>query len=153
MLCVDQVCSHKRQRIQGSVGVEDITSADVIAKFYAVYNDRRVDLLDNLLAPSYVGQVNGREIVGVEAARTFIQAFLTAFPDVHYTVEDTVASGNKVVVRWTATAVHLGSFGGVAPTRKRVTMLGITIFALADAKIAALWSTWDVFGLLQQLQA
>ncbi len=128
-------------------------STDVIDKFYAVYNDRRVDLLDELLTPIYVGQVNGREIVGVEVARTFIQAFLTAFPDVHYTVEDTVASGEKVVARWTATATHMGSFGGVAPTEKRVTMLGITIFQLADERIAALWSTWDVFGLLQQLQS
>ncbi len=128
-------------------------SADVIATFYAVYNDRRVDLLDDLLAPGYVGEVNGPEIAGLDAARTFIQAFLTAFPDVHYTVEDTVASGEKVVARWTATATHLGRFGDVAPTEKRVTMLGITIFALTDAKIAALWSTWDVSGLLQQLKA
>ena len=128
-------------------------STAVVAQFYAVYNNQRLDLLDDLLAPTYVGQVNGREIVGVAGAKTFIQAFLTAFPDVHYTVEDTVASGEKVVARWTATATHMGSFGGVAPTEKRVTMLGITIFQLADDRIAALWSTWDVFGLLQQLQS
>ncbi|MCY7382246.1 MAG: ester cyclase, partial [Microcoleus sp. CAN_BIN18] len=96
---------------------------------------------------------NGREFVGVAEAKRFIQAFLTAFPDGRYSVEDTIVSGSeKIVTRWTATATHQGSFGGVAPTQKRVTMLGITIFALTETKITALWSTWDVQGVLLQLQ-
>lgn len=128
-------------------------ATELVARFYAVYNEGRVDLLDELLAPSYVGHVNGREIEGVSAAKAFIQAFLTAFPDVQYTVEDTVESGEKVVTRWSATGTHQGSFGGVPPTQKQVTMLGITIFALTDGKIGTVWSTWDLFGLMQQLQS
>ncbi len=132
---------------------EDTMSAAVVATFYTVYNDHRLDLLDELLASNYVGQVNGREIVGAAQARAFIQAFLMAFPDVHYTVEDMVVCGEKVVARWTATATHQGSFGGVAPSQKYVTMFGITIFALTEAKITALWSSWDVHGVLQQIQS
>ena len=128
-------------------------ATDVVAQFYTVYNEGRIDLLDELLAPNYIGHVNGREIVGVSAAKAFIQALLTAFPDAQYTVEDTVESGEKVVTRWSATGTHQGSFGGVPPTQKHVTMLGITIFALTDGKIGTLWSTWDLFGLMQQLQS
>jgi steroid delta-isomerase-like uncharacterized protein len=124
----------------------------VALKFYTVYNDKRVDLLDELLASTYVGQVNGREIVGVAAAKAVIGGFLSAFPDVQYIVHDTIASGDKVVARWTATATHMGDFMGITATQKRVTMLGMTIFQVADQQIAALWNTWDVFGLLEQLR-
>jgi steroid delta-isomerase-like uncharacterized protein len=125
---------------------------DIALKFYQVYNEKRVDLLDDLLAPGYVGQVNGREIVGPAAAKQFVGAFLAAFPDVSYTIHDTIASGDKVVARWTATATHQGNFAGIDATGRPVTMLGITIFQIADHTIDALWNTWDMFGLLQQLR-
>jgi steroid delta-isomerase-like uncharacterized protein len=125
---------------------------DIVQQFYAVYHDQQVDRLNDLLAPTYVGEVNGREIVGAEAAKGFIRTFLAAFPDVRYTIHDTISSGERVVTRWTATATHRGSFAGIAPTNKPVTMAGITIFAIRDAQIFALWNTWDMFGLIQQLR-
>lgn len=125
----------------------------IAMQFYEMYNTADVDMLDKLLAPHYVGQVNGREIVGVEAAKGVIGGFMTAFPDAHYTVHDTIASDDKVVTRWTATATHAGAFAGMEPTHKQVTMQGITIFQIAEDKITALWNMWDVFGLMQQLQA
>ena len=123
-----------------------------VLRFYEVYNSQNVDLLDDVLAPGYVGQVNGREIIGREAAKGFVRAFLAAFPDVHYTVHQTIVADDNVVTRWTATGIHKGSFAGVEPTQKRVTMLGITIFQLTDQQISALWSIWDTNGLLQQLR-
>jgi steroid delta-isomerase-like uncharacterized protein len=128
-------------------------SADIAMKFYEMYNTKNVDLLDTLLAPGYIGQVNGRDIIGVDAAKGVIRDFLTAFPDVQYTVHDTIASGERVVTRWIATATHQGSFVGVEPTQKAVTMLGITIFQISGEQISALWSIWDLFGLVQQLRS
>jgi steroid delta-isomerase-like uncharacterized protein len=127
-------------------------NTDVAMKFYEMYNTKNPDLLDDLLAPTYVGQVNGREIAGVAAAKGVISTFLAAFPDVQYTVHDTITNGDRVVTRWTASATHMGSFAGIEPTRKRVEMLGITIFQISGAQIGALWNTWDMFGLVQQLR-
>jgi steroid delta-isomerase-like uncharacterized protein len=127
-------------------------NTDVALKFYEMYNTKKPDLLDDLLAPTYVGQVNGREIAGVAAAKGVISAFLAAFPDVQYTVHDTITNGDRVVTRWTAIATHMGSFAGIEPTRKRVEMLGITIFQISGDQISALWNTWDMFGLVQQLR-
>jgi steroid delta-isomerase-like uncharacterized protein len=127
-------------------------NTDVALKFYEMYNTKKPNLLDDLLAPTYVGQVNGREIAGVAAAKGVISAFLAAFPDVQYTVHDTITNGDRVVTRWTAIATHMGSFAGIEPTRKRVEMLGITIFQISGDQISALWNTWDMFGLVQQLR-
>jgi len=90
-------------------------NTNVAMKFYEMYNTRNVDLLDDLLAPAYVGQVNGREIAGLAAAKGVISAFLAAFPDVQYVVQDTITSGDRVVTRWTAVATHMGSFAGIEP--------------------------------------
>ena len=124
----------------------------IVMQFYAVYNDKNPDLLDVLLASDYVGQVNGREIAGAAAAKRFVAGFLAAFPDVHYTIHDLIASGDKYTVRWSATATHSGAFLGIEPTHRPVSMLGITIFQITDQRIAALWNVWDAAGLLEQIR-
>lgn len=124
----------------------------VALRFYEMYNTHNVDVLDDLLAPSYVGQVNGQEISGLTAAKTLITVFLQAFPDVQFRVEDVVTSGDRVVTRWTATATHQGTFAGIDATQRYVTMLGMTLFQIEGAQIGALWNVWDVAGLLQQLR-
>lgn len=125
----------------------------VANSFYTVYNEKKPDLLDEILAPTYVGHVNGHDIAGAASAKGFINSFLTAFPDAHYNVDDIFDSGDKVVTRWTCTGTHKGDFFGTPPTDKQVKMIGITIFEIVDGKIAQLWNNWDVFGLMQQLKA
>lgn len=128
-------------------------TVDVAMKFYSMYNAHDVDLLDGLLAQDYVGTINGQAVSGISAAKSVIGGFLAAFPDVAYQIDDTVAHDERVVARWTATATHDGSFAGIEPTRRRVTMIGMTMFRVVDGRISELWNIWDVAGLLRQLQA
>jgi len=76
-----------------------------------------------------------------------------SFPDQRFTVEDLVAEGDKVVVRWTVRGTHQGELMGIAPTGKQVTVTGITIYQLTDGKIAEEIANWDAFGLMQHLGA
>ncbi|BDP44222.1 hypothetical protein DAETH_41910 (plasmid) [Deinococcus aetherius] len=123
-----------------------------VRRFYEVYNTHDLSLLDGLLASEYVGEVNGQRVVGPEAARGVIGAFLAAFPDIRYEVVDTLVEGRRVVTRWRAAATHLGSFAGLAPSGRRVTMTGVTLFQVEEGHISALWNVWDVHGLLEQLR-
>ncbi|MDX2244222.1 MAG: ester cyclase [Leptolyngbyaceae cyanobacterium bins.302] len=126
----------------------------VALKFYEAYNDRtKIGLLDQIFAPDYMGLVNGRRIPGVKAAKGFVLAFLDAFPDAYYAVEDTVAVGDRVVIRWDCTATHRGKFLNIDPTGQPIEVTGITIFQLKDGKISRLWNNWDTYGLMQQLQS
>ena len=43
------------------------------------------------------------------------KAFLNGFPDLHHTVEDAVAEGDTVTIRFTARGTHLGEFAGISP--------------------------------------
>ena len=83
--------------------------------------------------------------------KQMMPAFFTALPDLHYTVEDLIAEGDKVVSRFTARATHQGEFMGVPATGKVVTLTGISISRLASGKVVEDWDSFDALGLMQQL--
>lgn len=74
-----------------------------------------------------------------------------AFNDLHRTVEDLIAEGDKVVVRITARGTHTGPFQGFVPTGKLTKISGIAIRRIVDDKIVEEWVVNDQLGLLQQL--
>jgi steroid delta-isomerase-like uncharacterized protein len=77
----------------------------------------------------------------------------TAFPDLHIAVEDAIAEGDKVVLRWTLTGTQRGEFMGIAPTGRTVSVSGINIFRVAGGRIAEQWEELDLAGIFQQLGA
>ena len=71
--------------------------------------------------------------------------------DLEVTLEDMVAEGDKVAVRWNVSCNHTGEFMRVPPTGKRVAMVGISIFRIEGDKIIEEWGEMDTMGLMQQL--
>ncbi|HEY2854180.1 MAG TPA: ester cyclase [Gemmatimonadaceae bacterium] len=75
--------------------------------------------IDELFAPDFVRHDPGRELHGPEQNRQFIEAQRAAFPDLHFHVEDQIAEGDKVCVRYRFDGTHKGPFNGIPPTNKR----------------------------------
>ena len=73
------------------------------------------------------------------------------FADIRGTIEDMVAEGDKVVVRWTWRGIHKGEYMGVAPTGKQATITGINILRIVGGKIVEEWGEMDMLGMMQQL--
>ncbi|MFD0360268.1 ester cyclase [Nocardia sp. GCM10030253] len=86
-----------------------------------------------------------------EAFKQVWAMLLRAFPDVHVTVEDLIAEGDKVVSRSVVTGTHKGEFMGLAPTGKSVTYNEIFIVRFVKGRIAEAWGVVDIFSLRQQL--
>jgi steroid delta-isomerase-like uncharacterized protein len=95
------------------------------------WNKGNVDALDELCAPNFHLEGFG----GVEEFKATIQTFRKSFPDLHFTVEEIIAEGDKVAYRWTARGTHQGEYQGIAPTGKTVTSTGITIIRIVDGKV------------------
>ena len=83
----------------------------------------------------------------------FIQAFHTAFPDAHITVEDDISAGDIVASRWTLTGTHQGEFQGVPPTGRPIRVSGIDFSRVVDGRIAEHWAQFDLMALMQQIGA
>jgi ketosteroid isomerase-like protein len=67
------------------------------------------------------------------------------------TIDEMIAEGDRVMVRWTFRGTHIGEYHGLAPTGRPVTYSGIDIFRIADGRIAEVWDIYDRLWLWQQL--
>jgi len=73
-------------------------------------------------------------------------------PDARYEVDDLIAEGDKVVVRWRLLGTHKGDFRGVAPTGRAITLKGIAIYRVENSKLMERWVVSDLYGVLEQLK-
>jgi steroid delta-isomerase-like uncharacterized protein len=109
-------------------------------------------IFDELLARDYVYHMSGRsKPVTREEYVQFARGFRAAFPDGRMTVEDMIAEGDKVVMRYTSRGTHKGDFMGIPATGKEVVSTGIVITRIAEGKIAEDWEEFDGVGFFQQL--
>ncbi len=121
--------------------------------FEEAKNHGNLDLLEELVTPDYVehnpmpGQ--GQGLAGLrQRAEMMARAFR-----IDITVEDVIAVGDRVVVRFMSHLVNQGSFMGIPASGKSATIQGIAIHRLKDGKIAERWLLVENLSLLQQLGA
>jgi predicted ester cyclase len=123
--------------------------------FQEVFNEKRLDRADEFVAPGYIdhGAVPG-QAPGLEGAKQQRWAmYFAAIPDMHATIDDMVAEGDKVTVRYTVRGTHQGQLLNIPPTGKRFQMEAISIYRLADWKIVEQWEKSDTLELMRQLGA
>ena len=121
-----------------------------VEKLFDTFNHDDLAPLDDLVAPDYVAPQGGR---GPAGFRVIVVGLRTAFPDIHYTVDEMVAEGNSVAVRWHWTGTHRGPFRAYAPTGKTVSNSGSGIFRFQDDKVVSAGLETDRLGFLQQIGA
>lgn len=123
--------------------------------FYEAINERKLEILADILAPDFRGNI--LEYEGTSNTREEITGMLAgvfvAFPDYHQVIHDWIVQGDKVVARWTTTGTHRGPYNGIAPTGKVIHEHGIDIFQVVDGRIVAHWVELDVLGIFRQMDA
>jgi steroid delta-isomerase-like uncharacterized protein len=90
---------------------------------------------------------------GREGHKRLLKEWRAAFPDLTITVDDLVADGDRVGLRWTAHATHRGELIGMPATGRRVTLTGIDDLRIVDGRIAERWGEFNSTEMLQQLGA
>lgn len=121
-----------------------------------IHHQGHLDKIEEFVAPNYIRHTShtvgeGRDFHGPAGFRQAIAVFRSGFPDAHFTLEDILVDGDKVVVRWTCQGTHQGVFRGIAPTGKRVKFTGIAIYRITDGKIVERWAEEDGLSLFEQL--
>lgn len=112
-------------------------------------NKREFELLKELVNEDYTG-LSGE--TGPSAFEGSVRSIIRAFPDIRWTIEDLVAEGDKVTVRWSWQGIHTNTFRGIfPPTQKHVTDHAIAIYQFRDNKIINAWIQTDRLGFLQQI--
>lgn len=127
---------------------------DTVTRLYdEVFNAARAEVADRLVAPEFV--VHGTphtDLRGPAAIKATDRLLRAAFPDLHVTLDDMIAEGDRVGVRWSMRGTHRGAFMGVPATERRVCLQACVIFRIEDGHLAELWPVIDHAALLQQLK-
>jgi steroid delta-isomerase-like uncharacterized protein len=128
---------------------------EILRRFFEeLFNHGDLDVADDIVGTNYhnhnaaPGEAPGRE--GLKAFVTYLRS---AFPDVHFTIDDLIAEEDKVVTRWSVTGTQKGEFAGIPATGRAVHVSAINIHRLKDGQIHEAWLNWDTLGMMQQLGA
>ena len=122
--------------------------------FQEFWIQKNLAVADELLATNFVDHTPGSPPglpPGPAGHKQFAVLYFTAFPDIRATIEDMVAQGDKVVIRWSVQGTNTGSLFGMPTTGKSATITGITIDRIAEGKLVESWDELDQLGMLQQL--
>ena len=128
----------------------------VLRRFYdEFFNGGKLDLAEEIIAPDcplYFGSMFMG--TGPEAFKQTRAMMYSGFPDLHLTIEEMVAEGEKVAERLSARGTHGGEFiMGVAPTGKRAEFQGQAIFHISAGKVLECRGMPHMLGLMQQIGA
>lgn len=118
-----------------------------------VFSQGSLNKIDELFSLDIIIHDPDKELRGQEQVARGITLLRIAFPDLYYTVEDMIAEGDKVVVRFTGRGTHQGEFRGVSPTGKAMTYTGIMILRFVERRLVDYWAVSDALGIFQQLGA
>jgi len=117
------------------------------------WNQGNLAAVDELLAHDHVPHHSliGNQPPSRELYKQFITRTRAAFPDLHATIEDQIAEGDKVVTRWSVQGTHHGSFRGHSPTGNQMRVTGIVIDRIVGGKVVEGWMEMDTYDQMQQL--
>jgi predicted ester cyclase len=126
---------------------------DLLRRLQQALNEGRLDAIDDIFAPSYVRHDPSGLLknVGVQEYKQAFAAIRRAFPDAHWTVDELLEDGDRVIGRWTFHGTHDGPLFALAPTGRHVTYPIIAVYRIENGHIAEDWHVFHALGLWQTL--
>lgn len=117
-----------------------------------VFNKGKLEVADEIISPDYVfHQGPLGEFKGPEGFKRMVTMARTAMPDIHYTIDDMIAEGDRVAVLYTMTGTFTGKLGEIPPTGKRVNMKQVFFYRFKDGKEVEALPLHDANELNRQL--
>jgi steroid delta-isomerase-like uncharacterized protein len=116
-----------------------------------LWNKGDLAVADKIISPDYVYHNPLGEFKGPEGFKQMVAMELKSFPDIHFTIDDMVAEGDKVAVRYTFTGTFKGDFAGMAPTGKGFKMTAAFFYRFKDGKQVEALPFADNLTFYQQL--
>jgi predicted ester cyclase len=135
---------------------EELANKAIFHRFHEAANTGDAVLLsktiDELVAPdAAIRTPLPIRATGPELLKQVWAMLLRTYPDIHLTVHDVIAEGDKVVGRTTVTGTHQGDFMGVGPTGKSVTYNEMFMFRFADGRVVETWGVVDIYAQMKQI--
>lgn len=132
----------------------------IVVKFVEeLWNQRKLDVADSIIDEAcqthqlQSGKPPLSAPRGPAAVKAHVTHWLSAFPDLKFTVEQMFADGDRVLSQLAMDGTQTGEWMGIPPAGKHINIRMITIHRIRTGKIIEDWVLVDSLGLLQQFAA
>ena len=125
----------------------------LMPRFVQFINTADAQLASALVSPEASFFVPGRPdpVSGPAGYLEIIHMMRAGFPDIQWTLEETIAEGDNIVARYTMRGTHRGAFMGIPPTNKKIAVQALNIYRFSNGQIREELGQPDLLGLLQQI--
>lgn len=127
--------------------------ARLAAQLTEAWNSHDPQRVAALCARDYEGENVGEATPhrGPAGMAASVAAYLTAFPDLHFIIDDVVIQGERVVQVWQAHATHRGPLMNIPATNRRIAVRGASLLTFRAGQLYRAVYIWDVAGLLREI--
>lgn len=127
----------------------------MMKRFTEFINTASEELAEELISEEAVFHVPGQPLPvrGPGGYLLIIEMMRGGFPDLRWTLEETIAEGDRIAARFTLRGTHQGAFFGVAPTGKKIAVQAMNFYRLSDGRFVEERGQPDLLSLLQQIGA
>jgi glyoxylase-like metal-dependent hydrolase (beta-lactamase superfamily II)/predicted ester cyclase len=126
----------------------------VMTAYFDALARHDLDAIAAAWAPDGVCHIAGQpDASGPGGVRAWWAEFFGSSPDLRFEVEELIAEGDQVAVRWSArgTFAGPGSLQGIEPTYARLDLHGLDLFTLRDGRILEEHAYTDGMTLARQI--
>jgi len=150
--CQDKEAMAELEEFRAQAAVEE-QNKKVVNRFWEEFNKGNVEIYQELFSPDYAyyAPSNSPKPMSREEMMEFMKPFFEAFPDSVWSIEDIIAEGDKVVIRFVYRGTQEGEFLGVPVTGNKVEMGGIIIHRIENGRIIEDRDESDMLGFMTQL--
>jgi steroid delta-isomerase-like uncharacterized protein len=130
-------------------------SKRLMQRFVEFINTASEKLAEELISPKAIFHVPGRPepVTGPAGYLEIIGMMRGGFPDIQWTLEETITEGGNVAARFTMRGTHQWSFLGIPPTGKKIAVQAMNFYHWSNGQIVGERGQPDLLGLLQQIGA
>ncbi len=150
--CQNQGAMKELEAMKAQAEVEE-QNKELVKREWEAWNKGDFETFKELLAPDYACYFpSGSTTPMSQEENIEVRKMLQkAFPDISWSIEELIATEDKVIIRFIERGTHEGEFMGIPATGNKYETSGISIRRIENGKVVECWEQLDLLGLMQQL--
>ena len=150
--CQNQEATAELEALKAQMEIEE-QNKELMRKSFEEWNKGSSEFFMEATTPDYViySPSGNPNPASREEAVENVKMFWKGFPDISFNIEELIAVGDKIIVRFIARGTHEGEFMGIPATGKKIEVSAIIISRIEDGKFVEEWEEMDTLGLMMQL--
>jgi len=126
---------------------------EIMKKVYSAFETGRTSDLENYVTNNMKEHIQDPSFksTGIQLLKDQVELYHRAFPDLKIKINEMFGDGEKLTIYSTLTGTNKGSFMGIPPTNKKVSINAIEFVKFNEEKLSDHWGVYDMLSMMTQM--